>query len=118
MRRTRHMAITGVAVAAACFTGPCGHSRQNGQCVDNRSHTIVAQSFCNDSYNRGFVGGYYGYYYGGRGRLGQTARGGTYVDAGNRSAVTSRGGFGSTSKSSSSGTTHSSRGSSGHSGGS
>ena len=102
MRRTRRLTITGVAIAAACFTGACGHSKQNGRCVDNRTHTVVNQSFCNDSYNRGFVGGYYGYYYGGRGRLGQRVSGGSYVDAGNRSAVTSRGGFGSSGKSTSS----------------
>jgi hypothetical protein len=119
MRRTRQLAITGVAVAAACFTGACGHHRQNGLCVDNRTHLVVDQRYCNDSYNRGFVGGYYGYYYGGRGRIGQAVSGGTYVDPGNRSAVTSRGGFGSSSKSGSSGTSHSSKsGSSGKSGGS
>jgi hypothetical protein len=103
MRRTRNLTITGVAVAAACFTGACGgHHRQNGLCVDNRTHVVVDQRYCNDSYNRGFVGGYYGYYYGGRGRIGQPVSGGTYVDAGNRSAVTSRGGFGSSGKSTSS----------------
>jgi hypothetical protein len=113
MRRTRKLAITGVAVAAACFTGACGHSKQNGRCVDNRTQTVVSQSYCNDSYNRGVVGGYYGYYYGGKGKLGQRVSGGSYVDAGNRSAVTSRGGFGSSGKSSSGKSGSSSHGKSG-----
>jgi uncharacterized protein YgiB involved in biofilm formation len=99
MRRAKQISIAGITLAVACFTGGCGHSKQKGRCVLKSSQQVVDQRNCDNANRSGIVGGAYGYYYGGGGRVGQRVSGGTAVDPADRSAVTSRGGFGSHGKS-------------------
>lgn len=111
-RRSREVALLAVPVLAAAFAA-CGGNNDSAYCVD-RFDRIVENRYCDDFVNNP---GYYWYYGGhvGHGgyRTGAILTGGSRVADTNVSENIKRGGFGSSSRSSSGGIGRST----GHSGG-
>ena len=108
-RRSRDVALVAVPVLALAF-GACGSDDDTAYCVD-KNDRIVENRYCDEEAARGNGGGgaavvpFFWYYGGGGGRLAPGTRltGGERVAASNIAENARRGGYGSSSRNSSSG---------------
>lgn len=95
MHRSRNVNLAVVSALAALVSGCVHQKKESVYCVDKQQRVVENQN-CRDEYRSG----YYSYWYGPVGRTytrGQVVSGGTTIDASNKSANASRGGFGATS---------------------
>ncbi len=99
---SRRLSLGLIPLIAAGFLAGCGE--ENAYCVDNAG-TVVGNEECDDDYRTGYYGGYYWAFTGNRsyGRGDTVSPSAQQIAAANRSALSDKGGFGS-SKASSSGT--------------
>ena len=93
MHRSRTVNLAVVSALAASISGCFHEKKESVYCVD-RNQEVVENRHCTEESRPG----YYSYWYGAAGTAytrGQRVSGGTTIDASNKSANASRGGFGS-----------------------
>ena len=98
MKKSRSVPIVTLSAIALAFSA-CGDDEETAYCVDEND-VIVDNEECDDDYNRGIHGGYFWYFGGNFGNRTPTKGtkvppGGEKIQASNRAALQSKGGFGS-----------------------